>query len=84
MTPFWPYGEHLEVRAERGLPTSFVWRGRRHQIAAIHGRWRVHTGWWRESEVRRDYWQATTDSGLMVLVFHDLARDEWRLERIWE
>jgi len=37
------YDEEVEVRVERdaGMPSAFVWRGRRYEVADVIGRWRV-------------------------------------------
>jgi hypothetical protein len=34
--------------------------------------------------VWRDYWEATTDTGLLCVLYHDLRGDAWYLERIYE
>jgi hypothetical protein len=44
----------------------------------------VHTLWWTEDEVYRDYWEVTTDSGLLCVLYRDLFSDAWHLERIYE
>ena len=50
----------------------------------ISAHWRVHTLWWTDAVVWRDYWQVTTDSGLLCVLYHDLIGDTWHLERIFE
>jgi hypothetical protein len=83
VTPFWPAGEPVTVQAEAEKPRSFVWRGGRQRITGISACWRVHTGWWRDEEIWRDYWEVITDAGVWCVLFHDLRSGGWFIERIW-
>jgi hypothetical protein len=60
------------------------WRQGEHPIRDTSVRWRIHTDWWTENEIWRDYWEVTTETGLLCVLFHDLLRGTWHLERIYE
>lgn len=91
MSPFWPAGRPIKVTALDGRPQEFRWGLRSHRIQHIGDHWRVHIGWW-DGEVWRDYWQVTTHTGLLCVIYRDLnalatkqrAEDAWHLERIYE
>jgi hypothetical protein len=55
--------------------------GRRHDVAAVLNRWRIDEGWWCEHQ-RRDYFKVLTQSGWLVVLYHDLIGGGWYLERI--
>ena len=52
-------------------------------VAACH-RWRVHTRWWTDEEIWRDYWEVTTDTGLLSTLYYDRLSEAWYLERVYE
>lgn len=83
MTPFWPEGKAIEVVASGEGPVSFRWNHRRHRVKDVSARWRIHTEWWAE-ETWRDYWEVTTDTGLLCVLFRDLLGNRWFLERVFE
>ena len=84
MSPFWPDGKRVEVQASDESPLGFRWNRRRHRVLDVSARWRIHTDWWTESEVWRDYWEVTTDTGLLCILFRDLLTEGWFLERVLE
>ena len=84
MSPFWSQGQPVEVHSQEGRPSSFRWGRRTHQIHDASSHWRIHTDWWSEEEVWRDYWEVTTDTTLLCALYHDLLKGEWYLERIYE
>lgn len=84
MTPFWPDGKRVEVQVSGEAPSAFRWNRRRHRVLDVSARWRIHTLWWTDAEVWRDYWEVTTDTGLLCMLFHDLRSGAWALERILE
>lgn len=84
MTPFWPDGKTVPVAVAGEEPVAFRWVGRTHRIQHVSARWRIHTLWWTDAEVWRDYREVTTDTGLLCLLFHDLLTDKWFLERVYE
>ena len=83
MSPFWPAGQPIEVIPAGERPKEFRWRLQAHRILAVSDHWRVHTLWWAQ-EVWRDYWEVTTNTGLLCVLYRDLAAGTWRLERIYE
>jgi hypothetical protein len=46
-------------------------------------RWKVETEWWDEPVIR-EYWKALLNSNLLCELFHDLSRDEWFVERVYD
>jgi urease alpha subunit len=74
----------VEVQASDESPLGFRWNRRRHRVLDVSARWRIHTDWWTESEVWRDYWEVTTDTGLLCILFRDLLNESWFLERVLE
>jgi len=84
MSRFWPDGLPITVTCDALLaPVSFAWNGHRHTISAIQERWRVDEGWWKR-RVWREYFALITHSGLLVLIYHDVRIDTWRLQRLYD
>ena len=46
-------------------------------------RWKVETEWWNQP-VLREYWKALLNNNLLCELYHDLTRDEWFVERIYD
>jgi hypothetical protein len=46
-------------------------------------RWKVETEWWNEL-VTREYWKALLNSSVLCELYHDLNRDEWFVERVYD
>ncbi len=84
MNPFWIPGQPIEIRRSGESPQAFRWEKRWHRVQDVSAHWRVHTLWWTEDEVCRDYWEVTTDSGLLSVLYRDMLSDAWHLERIYE
>jgi hypothetical protein len=94
MNPFWPQGVSLEVDVDStttegeppgsGAPRSFRWEARSHHVQETSAHWRVHTSWWTDNELWRDYWEVATDSGLLCILYQDLLAGDWYLERIYQ
>ena len=84
MNPFWIPGQPIQVRCNEDEPQAFRWERRWHRVQDVSARWRVHTLWWMEDEVCRDYWEVTTDSGLLCVLYRDMLSEAWHLERIYE
>ena len=84
MTRLWPTGVPIDMRHGRsGHPEAFVWQGQRHLVTAVVTQWRVHVDWWR-TPTWRDYYKLTTASGLLVIVYQDLASGDWFLQRLFD
>lgn len=84
MTPFWPDGRRVEVKTIGDIPHTLHWRGDDHPLEHLSTRWRVHTRWWLPEEVWRDYWEVTTESGFLCVLYRELLHDEWYLERVYD
>ena len=84
MTPFWSEGQRIAVRVDGAVPQGFYWQYEEHPIHDLSIHWRIHTGWWNGHEIWRDYWEVTTRTGLLCVLYHDLLEDVWYLERIYE
>jgi hypothetical protein len=84
MTLLWPEGEPVTVQGdELGTPHSFSWRGGTHRVQGIAKRWRVDYGWWRR-RIWREYFKLHTDTGLLVILYHDLLGRKWYLQRLYD
>ena len=46
-------------------------------------RWKVETEWWNRL-VAREYWKVLLGSELLCGLYHDLDRDLWFVERIYD
>ena len=46
-------------------------------------RWKVESGWW-DRPVVREYWKVLLNSELLCELFHDMTRDEWFVERVYD
>ncbi len=46
-------------------------------------RWKVETEWWNRLVVR-EYWKVLLGSTLLCELYHDLDRDQWFIERIYD
>lgn len=84
MTRLWPAGEAIAVETdELGTPRCFTWRGRAHPVQGVARRWRVDVGWWRQ-RTWREYFTLVTTTGLLVLIYRDLATGRWYLQRLYD
>jgi hypothetical protein len=84
MSRFWPDGLPISVTCDAlAAPTAFAWADHRHNVFTILERWRVDEGWWRR-RVWREYFTLTTHTGLLVLIYHDVRDDAWRLQRVYD
>ena len=84
MNPFWPEGEPINVRTDKlAAPRSFTWQGRTHRVRGIAKRWRVDQRWWRQ-RIWREYFKLHTDSGLLLVLYRDVLRDAWYLQRLYD
>lgn len=65
--------ERIELLADAGRSMSFRWHGRIHRGLAIRRQWRT---------AARQYYEIVTDSGLVVVVYADLAAEvcRWYVE----
>ena len=49
--------------------------------AAVRESWLVEDGWWTARPLRRRYWEIVTVDGRDLVVFHDLVRGGWFVQR---
>ena len=84
MTRMWIIGEPILVEtAADGSPVTLTWNGTVHPIHGISDRWRVDADWWR-GRIWRMYFTVTTRTGLLLDVYHDLAREGWYVQRLYD
>jgi len=86
MSRLWPEGEPISVLLNADTqPVRFTWQGRSHRIAQVQQRWSVDADWWRsEGRVLRGYWAVITTSGLLCVIYQDLAREAWFLAKVYD
>ena len=46
-------------------------------------RWKVETEWWNELVIH-EYWKVLLNSNLLCELYHDLGRDKWFVERVYD
>lgn len=84
MTHLWAEGETLDVVIDdEGVPLRLTWRGRSHPVEHVTKHWRVDVEWWR-LRIWRDYFKLVTATGLLVVVYRDLQKDGWYLQRLYD
>jgi hypothetical protein len=84
VTRLWVVGERISVETDQaGAPVQFRWSGERHRVEAIADRWRADVQWWR-LRVWREHFKLITDTGLLVIIYHDLPQDTWYLQRVYD
>lgn len=90
MTQLWPEGLPIVVEVADDRPNALYLQGRRHVVRAVVDQWIIHDDWWRAAEaehpgeVWRHYFQVQTADGLLCVVYRDLLRNAWRLERAYD
>ncbi len=84
MTHLWPDGERISVSLDgKGLPDCLTWRGHDHRVQGVANRWSVDEEWWRQ-RIWREYFKLTTQTGLLMVVYHDLLSGQWYLQRLYD
>jgi protein ImuB len=66
-----------------GPPQRFQWNGRDYLVAQSWGPERIETGWWRDADVRRDYYVVETAAGERFWVFRNLTDGSWFLHGVF-
>ncbi|MEE8250177.1 MAG: hypothetical protein V3R24_00420 [Gemmatimonadales bacterium] len=61
---------------EHGCPISIPDRSVSKRVAEILDTWRVSDEWWRRN-ISRHYFELLLDDGCHLIVFNDLATNEW-------
>ena len=67
-----------------GPPTNVRWNGRSNPISKCWGPERIHTGWWRDDNIVRDYYRIETDQGLRLWIFRNVRNGEWFLHGVFD
>jgi protein ImuB len=77
----WPEPIAVEVLAviPDGPPRRFRWERTDYLVADWWGPERIETGWWRDDDVRRDYYVVTTDAGNRFWLFRRRDDGRWFL-----
>lgn len=84
MTRLWPDGQAIDVEQDaQGTLVAFTWAQQRHRVAQLAQQWRVDVGWWRQ-RAWRAYYKLSTDSGLLVVIYHELPDGGWYLQRLYD
>ncbi len=68
---------------EDGAPIHFMWRGRKHTVLHVANRWRADAEWWRARQWR-EHFKLITDTGFLLVVYHDLGADAWFVQRMYD
>jgi hypothetical protein len=84
MTRFWPHGVPISVLMDaKATPLTVLWDGTRHPVDIIERRWRDDLLWWR-ARIWREYFVLRTHTGLLIMIYHDILSDTWRLQRLYD
>jgi protein ImuB len=67
-----------------GPPVRITWRKEVRQVVRAWGPERIASGWWRSSDVQRDYYRTEWDDGIHAWVYRDLRKDCWFLHGFFE
>jgi hypothetical protein len=51
------------------------------RVDAVREEWVVEDGWWTRRPLRRRYFELVLADGRNVVVFHDLMRGRWYVQR---
>ncbi len=84
MTRLWPQGILVTVfTTHPGLPQVVVWGNDTHQVIEISRQWQVD---WSDEEGRvwRAYFKLRTDTGLLIIIYHDWLTGQWYLQRLYD
>lgn len=66
------------------VPHRIWWGDQQFQIIRTWGPERIETGWWRESDIRRDYYRVETEQGSHLWIFLCLQTDRWFIHGAYE
>lgn len=67
-----------------GPPRRMWWGNRQLDIVRAWGPERIETGWWRDDDIRRDYYRLETDRRDHLWIFHCLQSDQWYIQGTYE
>ncbi|MEO1644103.1 MAG: hypothetical protein AAFR67_02870 [Chloroflexota bacterium] len=83
MTYLWFPAVGITMQLHDGRLIAFHWHDREHGILLVTQHWRIDVAWWRV-RMWRDYYRLVTDSGYLVLVYHDLLHQRWYLQKLYD
>jgi protein ImuB len=66
-----------------GPPIQFHWSGKHYVVSHYWGPERIETGWWRGSDVRRDYYLVETTVGERFWIFRTITEEDWFLHGVF-
>jgi hypothetical protein len=66
----------VEADAE-GVPKRICLRGAWQDVTLARRPWRIDQNWWRESQIRREYFRVAPQEGPPLTIYHDLVSDQW-------
>lgn len=86
MTRLWSEGSPIAVKmGGSDSPESFTWQGQVHRIQHIWQHWQVDSDWWTEQgRAWRDVLAVSTTDGLLCVLYYDVQKQEWFLERLYD
>lgn len=78
----------LPLYVQQSTHGNVIWfrlYGRRYCVEQVIQRWEVDTDWWvATGRIWRAYWALITQDGMLCVVYQDLEREEWGLEKIYD
>jgi protein ImuB len=82
----WRMPIRIEVMSAvpEGPPLRFRWEGVEHRVIRSWGPERIETGWWRGTDIRRDYYITATERGVRFWVFRACQDGRWFLHGCFE
>jgi hypothetical protein len=84
MTRLWINAIRIDVETDAaGCPVRFTWRGEAHPIVRVVNTWRVDTEWW-TFRIWREHFKVATETGYLLILYHDLLDDGWYLQRLYD
>ncbi len=76
-----PPPQQIQVTLDpQGRPRALVWHDRIHEVMTVYEGWRERRRWWGRP-VERDYFRLETVDDRTRVIFYDLQREQWLLER---
>ena len=83
------YLQRIQVTARGKRPQRFTWREVEYHVAEILNTWRRSTRWWESAAYvhgasDRHYYRLRCVEGMICDVYHDVARQVWILDRVYD
>ncbi len=67
-----------------GPPERVLWRSQKNDVVRAWGPERIETGWWRETDIQRDYYRTEWIDGTHAWIFRDDHSERWFLHGFFE